>query len=165
MHARSVTSADPKTDASRSDSVERLHAELTESLHDLVTSEDWQQALTVAARFHDYSFSNTQLIWSQAAARGFTPSRVAGYRMWQQLGRQVRRGERRIGILAPIVRKIETENGEKERRVVGFRGVHVFDISQTDGEPLPEITTTLIEGDLPTHWAGGGEGVGECRIS
>jgi antirestriction protein ArdC len=74
--------------------------------------------------------------------------------MWQQLGRQVRRGERGIGILAPIVRNVETDHGdEEERRVVGFRGVHVFDISQTDGEPIPD-TATLAEGDLRNRRSG-----------
>ena len=125
--------------SSRSETVERLHEQLQKSLHELVTSEDWQQALAVATRFHDYSFANTRLIWAQSLARGITPSRVAGYRMWQQLGRQVRRGERGLQILAPIVRKITLDNNDdEERRVVGFRVVHVFDIAQTDGEPLPD---------------------------
>lgn len=79
---------------SRSETVERLHEQLQKSLHERVTSEDWQQALTVAARFHDYSF------WAQSLVRGITPSQVAGYRTWQQLGRQVRRGERGLQILA-----------------------------------------------------------------
>lgn len=123
MQGRGVTTANSKIGRSRSDPVERLHSELTDSLQALVTSEDWQQALAVAARFHQYSFANTQLIWSQAAARGFTPTRVAGYRTWQQLGRQVRRGEKGLGILAPIVRKTDTDQGDDaERRVVGFRG-------------------------------------------
>ncbi|MDH5616342.1 MAG: toprim domain-containing protein [Acidimicrobiia bacterium] len=137
----------------RSDAVERLHEQLQDSLQELVTSEDWQRALAVAARFHDYSFANTRLIWAQSLARGFTPSRVAGYRAWQELERHVRRGERGLQILAPVIRKITPENGEEEeRRVVGFRVVHVFDIAQTDGEPLPEVPAALVEGDLPSHW-------------
>ncbi len=136
-----------------SDAVERLHAQLQDSLQELVTSEDWQQALAVAARFHDYSFSNTQLIWAQSLARGFTPSRVAGYRAWQDLGRHVRRGEKGLQILAPVTRKLTPENSEdEERRVVGFRVVHVFDLAQTEGEPLPEVSAALVEGDLPAHW-------------
>ena len=143
---------------SRTDAVERLHEQLQDSLRELVTSEDWQRALAVAARFHDYSFANTQLIWAQSLARGITPSRVAGYRTWQQLGRQVRRGERGLQILAPVTRKVTPENGEdEERRVVGFRVVHVFDIGQTEGEPLPEVTADLVEGDLPAHWDRVGE--------
>ena len=137
----------------RSDAVERLHEQLQDSLQELVTSEDWQRALAVAARFHDYSFANTRLIWAQSLARGFTPSRVAGYRAWQELDRQVRRGERGLQILAPVIRKITPENADEEdRRVVGFRVVHVFDIAQTDGEPLPEVPVALVEGDLPSQW-------------
>ncbi|MDF1597700.1 MAG: toprim domain-containing protein [Acidimicrobiia bacterium] len=137
----------------RNDAVERLHEQLQDSLQELVTSEDWQRALAVAARFHDYSFANTRLIWAQSLARGFTPSRVAGYRAWQELDRHVRRGERGLQILAPLIRKVTPENGEdEERRVVGFRVVHVFDIAQTDGEPLPEVPVALVEGDLPSHW-------------
>jgi DNA primase len=147
-----VESGDP-VHRQRAEAVERLHQQLRVSLHALVTSEDWRQALAVAARFHDYSFANTRLIWSQAAARGFAPDRVAGYRTWQNLGRQVRHGEKGLPILAPVTRKIETPDGEgEERRVVGFRVVHVFDISQTEGEPLPKVRADILDGDLPAHW-------------
>ncbi len=132
--------------------MDRLHQQLQDSLQELVTSEDWQRALAVAARFHDYSFANTRLIWMQSLARGFTPSRVAGYRKWQELGRHVRKGERGLQILAPVIRKVTLEDGEEERRVVGFRVVHVFDIAQTDGEPLPEVLAALVQGGLPSHW-------------
>lgn len=132
--------------------MDRLHQQLQDSLQELVTSEDWQRALAVAARFHDYSFANTRLIWAQSLARGFTPSRVAGYRKWQELGRHVRKGERGLQILAPVIRKVEFEDGEEERRVVGYRVVHVFDLAQTDGEPLPEVTAQLVQGDLPSRW-------------
>ena len=146
-----METAERKT--SRDDAVDRLHQQLQDSLQELVTSEDWQRALSVAARFHDYSFANTRLIWAQSAARGFTPNRVAGYRAWQELGRHVRKGERGLQILAPVIRKVTPDNGEEEeRRVVGFRVVHVFDIAQTDGDPLPEVPITLVEGDLPSHW-------------
>src|SRR3990172_10173746 len=142
-----------ETTTNRSDAVERLHEQLQDSLQELVTSEDWQRALAVAARFHDYSFANSRLIWAQSLARGITPSRVAGYRMWQQLGRQVRRGEHGLQILAPVIAKVTPQNGDQEeRRGVGFRGVRVFDIAQTDGEPLPEVTAVVVEGDLPSHW-------------
>lgn len=135
--------------------MDRLHQQLQDSLQELVTSQDWQRALTVAARFHDYSFANSRLIWAQSVARGFTPSRVAGYRAWQDLNRQVRKGERGLQILAPVIRNVTPENEqeeEEEKRVVGFRVVHVFDIAQTDGDPLPEVPITLVEGDLPSHW-------------
>jgi DNA primase len=134
------------------DAVDRLHEQLQVSIRALVSSEDWRHALEVAARFHDYSFANTQLIWAQAKAHGFTPTRVAGYRAWQKLGRQVNRGEKGLQILAPIVRTVETQDGEEERRVVGFRVVHVFDQSQTDGEPIPEVRPAVLEGELPVQW-------------
>jgi DNA primase catalytic core len=138
------------------EAVERLHDQLEASLTALVTSEDWRRALEVAAKFHGYSFANTQLIWAQAQAGGFTPTRVTGYRTWRSLGRQVRRGEKGLAILAPIVRNVavdgEVATEEPERRLVGFKPVHVFDISQTDGEPLPDTSPILLEGDLPARW-------------
>lgn len=132
--------------------MERLHEQLQESIRALVSSDDWRQALEVAARFHNYSFANTRLIWAQATARGFTPTRVAGYRAWQKLGRQVSRGEKGLQILAPVTRTVEGEDGEDERRVVGFQVVHVFDVSQTGGDPLPEVRPSVLEGELPVHW-------------
>ena len=135
-----------------SDAVERLHERLQKSLRALVSSDDWRQALEVAARFHDYSFANTRLIWVQATARGFTPTRVAGYRAWQKLGRQVNRGEKGLQVLAPVTRKVEANDGDEERRVVGFRVVHVFDQSQTDGKSLPEVRPALLDGELPVQW-------------
>ncbi len=148
-----------------SDAAAQLHAQLEESLWALVTSEDWLAALEVASKFHDYSFANAQLIAIEAHRRGITPSRVAGYRKWQELDRQVRKGEKGIPILAPIIRKtpdLEPDHTpaatradskeESERRVVGFRVVHVFDISQTDGEPLPEVRPQHAVGDLPQQW-------------
>lgn len=146
-----MDSSEQTTD--RNTPVQRLHEQLQTSLHELVTSEDWQQALAVAARFHEYSFANTRLIWAQAVARGFNPTRVAGYRAWQELGRHVRQGERGLQILAPLIRKIQLEEAEnEERRLTGFRVVHVFDLAQTEGRPLPEVTTALVEGEVPDHW-------------
>ncbi len=146
-----METAERKT--SRDDAVDRFHQQLQDSLHELVTSQDWRRALAVAARFHDYSFANTRLIWVQSITRGFTPSRVAGYRAWQELGRHVRKGERGLQILAPLILKVTPDNGEEEeKRVVGVRVVHVFDIAKTDGDPLPEVPITLVQDDLPSHW-------------
>jgi len=71
--------AEPVRTEGRDDAVERLHDQLQDSLRELVTTEDWQRALAVAARFHDYSFANTRLIWVQSLAHGFTPSGVAPF--------------------------------------------------------------------------------------
>lgn len=113
--------------------LERLHAGVTE----LLNSRAWQDALRFKARFHAYSFNNALLIYLQRP----DASLVAGYRRWQALGRQVRKGETSIAILAPIVRRVK---GEDERQVVGFRSARVFDVSQTDGEPLPEVPQPVL---------------------
>lgn len=67
---------------------------------------------------------------------------VAGFRTWKKLGRFVRKGEKGIVIIAPMVSRKKAEDSSKDQddpSVRGFRGVHVFDISQTEGEPLPEL--------------------------
>jgi antirestriction protein ArdC len=80
-------------------------------------------------------------------------SLVAGFKTWQSMGRHVRKGEKGIAILAPIVRKIKDADGERVevgddsgRRVVGFRTVYVFDVAQTDGDALPEAPVSLPVG-------------------
>jgi N-terminal domain of anti-restriction factor ArdC len=86
------------------------------------------------SRFHTYSWHNVCLIASQRP----TATRVAGFRAWRTLGRFVRKGEKGIAILAPIVgRKRDDAADEETRTVHGFRTAYVFDIAQTDGEPLP----------------------------
>lgn len=97
--------------------------------------------LAAMARFHRYSFGNVLMI----AAQRPDASRVAGYRAWQQLGRQVREGEKGILIFAPMLLKnrfndspSEPSNVDEPHMFLRFRVVHVFDVSQTEGEPLPE---------------------------
>ena len=76
-----------------SDAAQRLCDDLADRVAALRTSAEWLEAMTAAARFHDYSFGNWLLLWSQAEQRETTVTRPAGYRTWQQLGRHVRRGE------------------------------------------------------------------------
>ncbi len=90
--------------------------------------------LSAMARFHRYSLGNVLLI-SLSCPHA---TRVAGYNAWRKLGRQVRKGERGIRILAPVVYRGEDETSRAER-VVAFRTAYVFDVSQTDGPPLPEF--------------------------
>lgn len=103
-------------------------------------SERLTAMLAAMARFHAYSFGNVMLILAQRP----DATRVAGYRLWLSLGRQVRKGERAIRILAPLVRKVEDEDSTEgpKRRVVGFRSVCVFDLAQTEGGELPTIAAT-----------------------
>jgi len=104
--------------------------------------------LAVMGRFRRYSLGNQLLI---AMARpGAT--KVAGFQAWKKLGRHVKAGERGIAIIAPIVRKgqrSDEENEQEARTVVAYKGAHVFDVSQTDGEPLPEFAQ--VNGDPAEH--------------
>ena len=134
-----------------SDRAEALHADLIEKVAALRSSVEWLEAMAVAARFHEYSFGNWLLLWSEAEERGVTLSRVAGYRTWQRLGRHVRRGERGFQILAPVTRRISGDDEDDDRRVVcGFRVASVFDIAQTDGDPLPAVGPQRLTGNNPT---------------
>lgn len=92
------------------------------------------KALKAMSHFHRYSFGNICLIASQRP----TASQVAGFHTWRSLHRCVRRGEHGIAILAPIVRTRDNEDGDTIRAIVGFRTAYVFDIAQTDGDPLPQ---------------------------
>src|SRR5438132_7155820 len=120
-----------------------LHTQLEAAFAELVSSEVWARMLRVAARFHHYSPANVLLILRQRP----DASRVAGYRTWQSLGRQVRRGERGIAILAPCSYKARLDEehdrddaDDEPRRVLrGFKVAHVFDIDQTDGDPVADV--------------------------
>lgn len=90
--------------------------------------------LAMAAKFHRYSFGNVMLIASQRP----DATRVAGYRTWQSMGRQVRKGEKGITIIAPMLLKQEAEPGQDPEKVLRFKATTVFDVSQTDGEELPK---------------------------
>lgn len=107
-------------------------------------SEALTNYLAAVAKFHRYSFQNILLIARQCPQA----TRVAGFRTWRLLGRFVKKGEKGLMILAPLVRKIESAdecNPEKQSRIAGFRAVYVFDVSQTDGAPLATIGVTQGE--------------------
>jgi len=118
---------------------------LTKGISNLTTSEDWQRYLSFQSRFHRYSYGNALLI----AAQRTTATRVAGFNTWRTMNRSVRKGERAIWILAPMMyKKADAESGEDDRVIRGFKFVSVFDIAQTDGEELPTVCTRL-DGDDP----------------
>jgi antirestriction protein ArdC len=111
---------------------------MTEAVETLRTSDGWLEWLEVAAKFHRYSLGNMMLIASQRP----DATQVSGYNRWRELGRQVRKGERGIAILAPCHRKVRDQETDEERYILaGFRVVHVFDVAQTEGEPLPADPT------------------------
>ncbi len=108
---------------------------LEEGTEALLTSDGYQAYLQTMSRFHRYSFANALLIHAQNPEA----TRVAGYRTWQSLGRQVRTGEKAIKIFVPFKKKREDpDTGEADWRVTGFGIGNVFDVASTDGEPLPE---------------------------
>jgi antirestriction protein ArdC len=127
--------------------LQAVHDQLTASVEALSNSDAWARMLTVAARFHRYSPNNVLLI----AVQRPEATLVAGYRTWQQLGRQVQRGEQGIAILAPVITRADPEPEQETTSKVlrGFRVTHVFDVSQTDGKPLPESGPTLLAGGSP----------------
>jgi len=164
----------------RRERLEAFHATLSAQVLSLTTSQAWTAWLGTAARFHHYSTLNTVAIWAQRS----DATQVAGYRVWQSMGRQVRKGEQGIQILAPVTRRPDQpdpdgpDGRDKDhdsarpspavagqdhppagaRRVVGYRIAHVFDISQTDGDPLAQladIRPRLLTGQAPEHlWDG-----------
>jgi hypothetical protein len=105
----------------------------------ILDGDEFKRYLAFAARFHRYSANNSLLV----LLRRPNATRIAGYKKWQELGRQVRRGEEGLKILALIFRTEEDEeSGEKEHVLYSFKVVKVFDVSQTDpapgASPLPE---------------------------
>ncbi|MBU8577612.1 ArdC-like ssDNA-binding domain-containing protein [Brevibacterium luteolum] len=162
--------------------LEELHEQLTGAVERLVTGEDWADALRFAAKFRSRSFNNVLLIWEQHTAAFEAgkvetpfPTFVAGYKQWQQLGRQVEKGQGGYQILAPVTGRFASANpsdpaswyrlgrGEKPKpgevvrtRMVGVRPAHVWDVSQTTGDAIPEPPApTLLEGEAPAGlWEG-----------
>jgi N-terminal domain of anti-restriction factor ArdC len=103
-------------------------------------SEALTQYLAAISRFHKYSLHNVMLIVLQQPAA----THVAGFHTWHKLGRHVRKGEKGITIFAPILRREKAaENASEESAeelVLGYRTCAVFDVSQTEGKPLPTIS-------------------------
>lgn len=127
----------------KTENQQRVLETLQAGVECILTSDGYQNYLRTMAKFHQYSWSNSLLIWAQNPEA----TQVAGYRRWQELGRQVRKGEQSIKIFVPHKRKVHDEEADEDRVVVkGFGIGSVFDLSQTDGEPLPEKPPLL---DIP----------------
>jgi hypothetical protein len=136
----------------RTERLAEAHERLITAVEHLMTGADWLGFLDTARRFRSYSFNNLLLIFTQRP----DASRVAGYQTWRSLGRQVRRGEQGIAILAPCTYRrvvVDSEDGaerEPGRVLRGFKITHVFDVSQTDGDPLPEPPVHVLDGGDPS---------------
>lgn len=136
------------TTTATTDKASEQLAVLDAAIAEVRSSADFQAVLAVAARFHRYSLGNCILI----AAQRPDATRVAGFHAWRAFGRHVVKGAHSIKILAPIIRKVEDEDGERRARPVGFTIAHVFDVSDTDGDPLPSVPLPATVGDAPVGW-------------
>ncbi|WP_089649810.1 ArdC-like ssDNA-binding domain-containing protein [Halobacterium hubeiense] len=152
----SFEETDTRSDEMHS-TIEQWIDDLVAGVDDAQASDEFQDWLDVQSRFHDYSYRNTLLIKRQYPEA----TRVAGYRTWQEeFERHVKEGESAIWIWAPIIAKQcpecenspsyhedsdctydETPPEEWSKGLVGFNPAPVFDISQTEGEPLPDLDT------------------------
>ncbi len=113
--------------------IEQHLEELAQATDKARTSEEMLRYLDFCAKFYQYSPSNVWLILFANP----NATHVAGFNAWKILGRYVRRSETGIPILAPHFWNEEDSDGNDIERI-GFHVAHVFDVSQTDGEPLPE---------------------------
>jgi len=98
--------------------------------------------LQTVSRFYAYSAHNCLLIAMQRP----DAARVAGYRAWQALGRQVKKGAKGIAILCPAPIRAKTDEGDTVTVALRFRTGYVFDVTDTEGEPLPQVTTHAVRG-------------------
>jgi hypothetical protein len=131
--------------------LDAAHQQLVVAVEALTSSADWVRYLKVMSRFHNYSATNCLMIAFQRP----DATQVAGYRTWTTFGRQVKKGAKGIAIWAPVTRKVEQADGEPEltavRRCIGFRRAYVFDVADTEGDPLPEspAPARLLAGEAP----------------
>jgi hypothetical protein len=98
-------------------------------------SESMQKYLESVAKFHQYSSNN---IWLILMARP-DATNIAGFHTWKKMNRFVKKGEHGIPIFAPMIHKEDPDVDNSPKILNGFRIVYVFDVSQTEGEPLPPI--------------------------
>lgn len=127
--------------------MKKLTEQIEAGVKDVFDSGKYAAYLDTMSKFYRYSVNNVMLIFSQNPDASY----VAGYRTWQkEFNRQVRKGEKGLHIIQPVPYKYTAEfdvpqpdgSLKREQRLVAgttFRAGTVFDISQTDGEPLPEI--------------------------
>lgn len=146
MTTATATRSTDKT-AKRREAAEALQADLVDQVDKLRNTDQWTRYLDFLQSFHSYSINNTLLIMRQLPSA----SQVTGYRKWQAVGRQVRKGEKALRIFGYSSKKITVEDqatGEDvEKRITTYPILPVFDLSQTDpiegAEPVPEITHRL----------------------
>lgn len=140
-------------------SVDEILKSLEEGIRQFMESDRYKSYLRAVGRFHNYSVNNITLITMQKP----DATLVAGYTTWKNsFRRNVRKGEKGIRIIAPFPVKVEKEkdvtdslgNVRKEKVTVTvpkFRAVSVFDVSQTEGEPLPNIDPGILTAEVEDY--------------
>lgn len=149
-----------------SDKIKELTDKLEAGIKEVFTSDKYREYLSTMQKFHNYSYNNSMLILLQKPEASY----VAGYKTWETLERHVRKGEKGITILAPCpykakkaVEVIDPNMGqvkrdlqgnpvkeEKEITYANFKAISIFDYSQTEGKPLPELAQEL-KGEIPDY--------------
>lgn len=134
------------------EALKQAHDKLQDAVAEIASGDDWKRMLKIVSKFHRYSFNNHLMIFLQRP----DATVVAGFNRWKSLGRFVKKGEKGIAIFAPCryKAKVETQDGEEKtvQQIRGFRVVHVFDISQTEGDDLPDLDAVrpkLLDGEAP----------------
>ena len=149
----------------RQEEIEALTEQLNAAVVELTSSAQWVEMLKFSAKLTTYSPTNVLLLWLQCEQRGAPLTRVAGYRKWQSLGRQVVKGSKSLAVIAPVRRRLSVaealerqakgerafdSDGRPVMVVRGFKLERVFRIEDTDGEPLPEAPEMgYVTGDTP----------------
>jgi antirestriction protein ArdC len=143
-------------DKSAKEKIDGLLKSIDEGIKGVIDSGKIEQYLSHISKFHNYSFGNQMLIFIQKPEA----TSVAGYNKWEEMGRQVKKGEKGIDILAPVMikkKKVDELTGEEKEDTVriGFRGVKVFDISQTE-PALYEFNSEAELAAFANEWEGKG---------
>jgi antirestriction protein ArdC len=130
------------------ENLKSLSLKVNAAIEATIDSQQFKDYLSTIAKFYQYSFHNQLLIASQKP----NATRVAGFRAWQtNFNRQVQKGAKSIAIFGhpkKIEREVELDDGSKEiEERIWWPIVHVFDISDTKGDPLPDLDRTKIKDD------------------
>ncbi|RJW53981.1 hypothetical protein DXC92_01560 [Clostridiales bacterium TF09-2AC] len=150
----------------QNDKIKELTEKLEAGIKEVFESSRYREFLATMNKFHNYSYNNSLLIHLQNPEASY----VAGYKTWETMGRYVRRGEKGITIFAPCPYKVkkavevlDDKTGqvkrdshgnpiteEKEIQYASFKAISIFDISQTEGKPLPRLAEEL-QGEIPDY--------------
>lgn len=131
--------------AQKEEKTTQLLAEAQAGVVALENSDQWQAFLNFASSFWNYSAYNWAMIFRQKPEA----THVAGFQAWKQRGRMVKKGEKGIVILRPLTFKKEAPDGTVSYGVKGFGATYVFDVTQTEGEPLPEHPAVQLTDNAP----------------